>query len=301
MMNRSVNTEQVTTFLFHCLEKHAKPASIEWLLLQKQKLAADPAAFIFFMAFSQTSRYFKKDLLTLSEEELKEANQLVSGFRPDQWDQLQTARSFLLLNYPAETATRWLLTVTQLFETADAHEQQSLYAALPIMPFPELMVARAEEGLRTNITTVFDAIALNNPYPGKYLETAAWNQMVIKGVFLERPLYKIQQLRERANSALADSLIDFAHERWSAGRKVLPELWRLVGPFLKEQNISLIEKLLQSEDKLEKQAALLACKESSLKKAADLLEQNPEVKQKIAQEVVNWDQIGKDYEKSKNV
>jgi hypothetical protein len=55
--------------------------------------------------------------------------------------------------------------------------------------------------------------------------------MVLKALFVGSTLGPIIGLDLRANAALARMLSDYAHERWSAGRPVSPELWRCVGPF----------------------------------------------------------------------
>src|SRR5690606_19633566 len=245
-----------------------------------------------FMAFSQASRYFRKDPINLNKGDLVETEQIVPGFRPDTWNQLQAARIYLLLHYPAKDADQFITILDRLFETADMHEQEALYAALPLLPYPESLRLRAAEGLRTNITSVFDAIALNNPYPARYLEENAWNQMIIKAIFLQRPLYQIVGADERANEQLAKILIDFAHERWAAGRPVMPELWRFVGPFLTEENMKDIQKAVHSGNNLEKEAALLAGSSSDLPAAQKLLEAHREVKANIESGELTWEIIG---------
>ena len=75
----------------------------------------------------------------------------------------------------------------------------------------------------------------NNPYPAENLNEAAWNQMVLKAFFTEKPIDQIIGLDERANERLARTLSDYAHERWAAHRSVNPLLWRCVAPFINEQ------------------------------------------------------------------
>jgi hypothetical protein len=205
---------------------------------------------------------------------------------------LQAARTYLLLHYPSEDEAAWMKSVRQLFETADMHELKSLYAALPLMPFQEHLVARAVEGLRTNITLVFDAVALNNPFPAEHLEEAAWNQMVVKAIFMQRPLFQILDSDRRANENLAHTLTDFAHERWAAGRSVMPEAWRFVAPFLNSQRLGDIRKVIATKDPLQVEAALLACHQSPLPEAKVLLDEFPELKKEIESGSINWTSIG---------
>lgn len=296
MKDNTVDKEKIKSFLLDVLKENTEGKSIEWLLQQKEKIENEASYLKFYIAFSQASRYFKKQALRISEKDKEKAEQLKKGFCPSSWDQLQAARSYLLLHFEENDPSSWVIALNKLFETADMHEQQSLYAALPIMPFQEEMTERAIEGLRTNISSVFDAVALNNPFPSQYFDERAWNQMVIKAIFLQRPLYQIQNADERANHNLSKTLIDFAHERWAAGRKVIPELWRFVGPFIDNENISDIKKVISSGDLLQKKAGLLACKQSDFAEAKNLLDQSPDIKSAIQKGDLNWESIGKEFQ-----
>lgn len=145
------------------------------------------------------------------------------------WTRDQAARTVLLLTSPPDAA--YLPMLDRLFRAADLGELICLYQALPLLPFPEAHRARAAEGLRSNMLSVFQAVALGNPYPAAWLDEGAWNQMVVKAVFVGCPLHGIVGLDDRANLALAAMLVDYARERRVAGRPVPAGLWRLVGPF----------------------------------------------------------------------
>ncbi|GAB2474592.1 EboA domain-containing protein [Algoriphagus taiwanensis] len=285
-------------FLLDLLQKRAEKSSLDWLSKQVEKVQQEASPTKFFLAFSQASRFFKKDPLNLSEAEKNEASSLVAGFDASHWDVLQTARTYLLLNYSAEKEA-WLKSVNQLFETGDLHEQQALYAALPLIPYQEEMLSRAIEGCRTNMTVVFDAIALNNPYPKERFPEANWNQMVLKSIFMQRPIYRIQGLEERRNQALAEIASDFAHERWAAGRPVMPELWRLVVPFLNEHLLEDLKKVIFSEDQLEVEAGVLAAYQSDFAPAKDLLKSFQEIISAIEYGEISWQKIGKDFQEKR--
>src|SRR5690625_6252577 len=102
------------------------------------------------------------------------------------------------------------------------------------------MKVRAAEGVRSIITIVFNAIALDNPYPKEYLEQDPFNQIVLKALFVGSPLFRIVGLEERANATLARILVEYSQERRSAGRVVSTEIWRNVSTFIDavfEENI----------------------------------------------------------------
>ena len=292
-MRYQADLAETKSFLFTILKNQADERALHWLKQQEEKLSEEVSPRKFNLAFSSSSRYFKKDPVQLSESSLVEADNIRKGFRPDVWDLLQVARTYVLLLFPASDKEAWFQNLQMFYETADMHEQGVLYAALPLLPYPEALAKRAAEGIRTNITSVFDAIALHNPYPAEFLDQEAWNQMVLKAVFLQRPLFRIYGADERANEELANMLIDFAHERWAAGRQVMPELWRFVGPFLNENKISDIKKVVEEGEELEKEAALLACSRSPLPEANQLLDQYPEIRKRIQEGTLSWKSFGK--------
>lgn len=294
-MTNQVEITQVAKFLQTIIEKRLNKKEWEWFEQQTNKLENNFQSRTFYLTFSSAPRFIGKHQLRVTQEEAKYASQLREGFHLESWNLLQCVRTYFLLLLPHEDPQNFISQINQLHETADFDEQVSLYAALPLLPHPELLSRRATEGIRTNITDVFDAIALHNPYPHDYLAEGAWNQMVLKAVFMQRPLYRIYGADDRVNEELARMLIDFAHERWAANRQVTPELWRFVGPFLNEDTIPDIKKTLEG-DVLEKKAGLLACSSSRLPEALELLNQHPHIKKDIETGQLNWNTIGQKQE-----
>ncbi|MDO8967926.1 EboA domain-containing protein [Algoriphagus sp.] len=289
---------EIKSFLRKIIENRAEEKSSSWLGQKAEQTESSSSNSTFFLAFSQASRFFKKENLELSTEEKDQARNLAPGFDPSHWDLLQTARTCLLLHFPQEKE-KWFTAINQLFETGDMYEQQALYAALPVMPFQEELLSRAIDGCRTNMTLIFDAIALNNPFPAKYFPEANWNQLVLKSIFMQRPLYRIQRLDERRNPALADIASDFAHERWAAGRDVMPELWRLVVPFINEKFVADLKKVLASNAQLEVEAGLLALYGCESEVAKQLLQGHNEEVMAIEYGEITWEKIGRDFQEKK--
>ncbi|SDK97290.1 hypothetical protein SAMN05421823_10431 [Catalinimonas alkaloidigena] len=289
-----VAPEPARTFLRDVLSAHASPQALAWLAQQQEKYTTDYARRTLYMAFSMVPRFFSKTPLELSGAQHERADELRSGWDPSTWTCDQAARTFLLLLMPTQDEDQYQQTLKQLFDTADMNEQRTLYGALPLLAFPERWVAQTAEGIRTNITSVLDAIVLRNPYPAEHLADPAWNQLVLKSVFTDRPLYQIDGLDKRVNAELAHTLLDYVHERWSAGRTVTPELWRMIGPFLQPESEADIKRLLQSDNPLERQAGMLACWQSN-----DLIV-SQWVDRDTDPSTLTWDEIGARHQETKN-
>lgn len=286
----------IRQFLIAILSQAAKAESMDWLDDQIAKINGARGNMKLFLAFSQASRYFSKDTLQLTDQQEAASQELRPGFQPSFWTALQTARTVLVLEVVSEENGGWLPTLDQLFESADMHELEALYAALPLYPFPEKLKKRASEGLRTNITSVFDAIALNNPYPSEYLDEPAWNQLLLKAIFMQRPLYRITGADTRANANLAKTLVDYVHERWSAGRIVMPELWRFLSPFVDQETLGMFEKVLNEGDELDRKAVSLACFHGKEAGCRELLNQYPDHLEAIEKGELTWGKVGEAFD-----
>ncbi len=207
---------------------HVSHEILIWLDEKTEKIVNGANEKIFFTTFSTVPRYTGKNDLNLVQEDLEISSKLRPGWFPNHWSVDQAARTLLLLSLPKSDSDKYLQTLERLFSTADVGELVVLYQALPLLSNPEELRLRAAEGVRSNMVAVFNAIALKNPYPAEYFDNLAWNQMILKALFVGSPLHSIQGLQKRANSELAKMLIDYARERQSAKRAVPPELWRLV-------------------------------------------------------------------------
>ncbi len=86
-------------------------------------------------------------------------------------------------------------------------------------------------------------------------------------------------------------LVDFAHERWAAGRTVSPELWRCVGPYADTAAINDLEKTLDRGNTTEQQAAALALSSCPDERAATVLDTKPEFRTAIDSGDISWKKI----------
>ncbi len=292
-----VNSADSQFLFYSIIATQSPPKSVAWLDEKTERLRKKFSEKEFYLTFSLLPRFYGKEKINLSGEQAKKAHSIKAGFNPADFTLVQCARIFMVLLIPQGDEKRFHTILNNLFSTGEVNELVALYSALPLLPFPESLKSRAAEGVRSNMTVVFDAIALNNPYPAEHLDDDAWNQMVLKAVFVERPLDKIYGIDKRVNGKLAKMLSDYAHERWAASRYVTPELWRPVGPCIDEQLLKDMERLLEQGIELDKQAAALAIQSSNFLKAKNLLPEN--LKQGMEENEFNWHTIAEKWDETR--
>lgn len=239
-------------------------------------------------AFVAVPRFLKKKEIILSDELEKDLSIIYKSFSVRNWTLHRLARVWLLTQLVAADKDNYVQHIETLFDTAEINEFVALYSALPILPEPKQWLFKATDAVRSNMGLVFDAIALNNPYPATYFTELAWNQLVLKTIFNDKQINLICGLDERANEKLAWTLSDFAHERWAAGRQVPPQVWRLVVNFVNDSLLEDIQHLFNSSNLANRQAAALVCAQTSYPAANQLLTQYPELQKEIQNKHLSW-------------
>ena len=224
-------------------------AGLDWLDATAGQLAAGASARTFALAFAAAPRHVGRTLLP--------PHPPLHGVPLEGWSRDQAARIALLLSRPQDDT--FAAGLDRLFAHADLAEHVCLYQALSLLPFPDRYAGRAAEGVRSNMLPVFGAIAIGNPYPADWFDDGAWNQMIVKAIFVGRPLSGIIGLERRANPALAAMLTDYARERRAARRTVVADLWRPAGGFAcSERALNELRLTLADPDPSQRHAAGLA-------------------------------------------
>jgi len=120
--------------------------------------------------------------------------------------------------------------VELLYRHGDAAERRGVLRALHLL---EGIGAEAlplvEDALRSNDVRLIEAAVQD--YGAARLGDHAWRHAVVKCVFVGVPLDRVARLDERADTELAQMLLDLAHERVAAGRAVPADVWRVVDRF----------------------------------------------------------------------
>lgn len=205
----------------------------QWLSDQLSLIAIEKSNRSVDMAFGLCPRRLGIQPVALSSLQLRELNRYMPGWKID--------------NLPAETMARILVIacfsdarqlaeqVTRLLRHADLNEQLALFKGLPLFPASAVLNDRLADGLRSNMSEVFEAIAHDNPYAAWHLDTHRFNHMVLKALFINSELAPIVGLEQRNNAELARMLLDTARERRAASRTVSDELWTLAKPHMTQE------------------------------------------------------------------
>ncbi len=272
------------------LQRHLCAEKTTWLSDRLAAIETDNTDKALHISLGLAPRKLGRGDLDLSAADLRAADTARPGWDPRGWSVDQAARILFLLRagtddpgFPERFA--------KLCRTADVAEAIALYRGLPLYAEQAALEDIAAEGLRGNIRFVFEAVAHNNPFPRERFDESRWNQMVLKALFIDSTLAPMQGLDARANPELATILSDYAHERWAAGRKVTPELWRCLGPFAEGRLLDDLETVARDGSAEEVRAAALALSASPDPRAKEVLETIPEAAEQARSGALTWDTL----------
>ncbi len=281
----------MNTTLHHILQRHLSPEAKEWLEKKLEGLTEEFSPRNFYLAFGACARFLGQEKLEFSEADYSAFSAIYPNFAATSWSADELGRILLMTALPPDRNQE---VVDELISTADYREAMAVYRGLYFLENAAEFTGRAREGLRTNMVGVFDAIALENPYPARYLSQDAWNHMVLKALFMQRPVYRIYRIEDRKNEKLADIFMDYAEERWSAHRPVSPELWRFIAGHVGERSLSGLQKTIAKGTELERKAATKAILESEYAPAREWIDQ-----QAVGvSDLPTWNEIGRAAESS---
>ncbi|MDP6764336.1 MAG: EboA domain-containing protein [Planctomycetota bacterium] len=229
-----------------------------WAEKARAEVAAGPSADRFAALLAIASRHAPRGLLAPDAEACRRAADHLEGWNPERWTVLEALRVSLVLARTDLATPAGADAVEDAFAHADMGEACALYRCLGLLPAPERFAWRAAEGCRTNMTSVFEAVACDSPFPAAILDDVAWRQLCIKAVFVGAPLWRVHGLDGRLDAELARMALDLADERRSAGRAVQPQLWLCVGAHGGERGLESMEREWAGDDPLGRRAVAYA-------------------------------------------
>lgn len=267
----------------YCLNELQDEKTKSWL---DQKLHSIKTDQDFFISFALINKKIPRDHLQLSPAQIQTIYLKYPEFNIENWTLDQLCRFSLLMYYSLLSVK----SLTKLISVADTREQISIFKSITYLENASHFTPIVVNGIRTNIVDIFDAIALKNPFAASYFSQDEWNQMILKAVFMERPIYQIKNIDQRKNEKLAHILFDYARERWAASRRVTPELWRMISGYITEKLFVEMIKKIAEGNAPDQKAMLKLIQESNLDAAQQWLSS-----QSIEIEPISWNQIGSDF------
>ncbi len=282
-MNEANTGEQ----LWRVLSNNLPQESIDWIRQKLDAIIGEKSARSLFMTYSLMATKISGE----TPEYKQEPTANIAYLESHEATLRQVARLYLLVAVLEKDRDYFSPKVGKLIQVADKSELETFLRYLPLLPGAEDFKESAVEALRTNIATVFDAIALDNPYPANHFNDQQWNQMYLKAAFMQRDLVRIPEVDKRANADLTRIISDYAHERWAASRDVDPQFWRPVSKFIEGPLVQDMEKLLESTNVAENRAGALCCYHSDKEEAQTLLANYPDLMKQVAEGKITWENI----------
>ena len=132
-----------------------------------------------------------------------------------------------------------------LYRFGDAAERRGLLRALRYLPVADRAMDILDDAIRTNDTRLV-AAALGR-YATEHLDDAAYDQAVLKCVFIGVPIAPLDGLPARATAETARMLAAFVHERVAAGRDIPAEVWDVIDRHPPAAELAAIEAERESE------------------------------------------------------
>jgi len=226
-MGTATTARDAAEAMLAVVRAHGSPEAVAWLERGWPKAGEPPARGLFFGFYAGAGRRFGHARPTLSAAE---AGALAAAgvVRPESLSLSELARVGLLLAAAAELdGDARVALANEAFKKGDTGERVAVLKALALMPDPERLVELAAEACRSHVDDVFEGLACDNPFPARHMPEPAFNQVVMKALFVGVPLARVVDWERRNNDELCRMVGDFAAERRAAGRVVPDDIARI--------------------------------------------------------------------------
>ena len=164
------------------------PENREWIANKLQKIISASAVKDLYMTYTLIGSKVKAITDFVAPET---AGEIYDYIKLQNGNLQQITRIYLLSEVLTAAPEVFTSKIANLISVADTGELEAFLKFMILLPAAENYKNTAVDALRTNIATIFDAIAMNNPYPAKFFNHQQWNQMFLKAAFMERDLNQI--------------------------------------------------------------------------------------------------------------
>src|SRR5688500_12401335 len=167
------------------LEEHLAPDAGAWFdTALTGARTRGIASETFGISWSGAGRRLGRAAIEVSDEQAIALRGQGALFVPRGWGADELGRGLLLLvGAEGRDAAEVAPAVDELFRKGEMREQQAVLRVLGYLtPAPDYVLL-ASEAVRSNVISVLEALACDNPFPAQHMAEPAFNQMVMKSLF----------------------------------------------------------------------------------------------------------------------
>ncbi len=164
------------------------------------------------------------------------------------WGVSDATRLVLLLSVVQRLPEQAKTLVQAYYQMGDESERIALIRGLIFFAPADYLTTIALDTGRTNSLELLSALSLDNPYPASFYSEQAFNQMVLKCLFLGLAIERVVGLEQRANPDLTRMCENYVVERENAHRSVPTDIWLAIGPHASQAGEQQILNYLDHEE-----------------------------------------------------
>jgi len=226
-------------------------AKVDWqeIEAQLQKLEQSFQLRSFLMLFASVERYNSPnsdiDINRKLQKEIKD--QEILEIALSEWKKSELVRAYLLMKIQFLAQDQYCHAVNHVYQHGDNSEKIAILKSLSLLPHSSSFLSIAQDAHRSNVVTIFSALALDNPFISEYFDQSSYNNVVLKAIFLDLPILKICGIQKHRNKLLAKMIEDWMDEREAASRTIMPQVWPIIYPFLEENGMVRCQYYLKSK------------------------------------------------------
>jgi hypothetical protein len=215
--------------LLHRIEACSPPAGFRWLTESLGAIRAGGSAGLVLERFPAVRRHLGQSRVPDRPPTLLHGPEDPVSLQG--WTADEAARVAFLLAVAGTDPGALPDLVRTAYHEGDSSEKKAVVQGLSLLPEPARFLDVALDAGRRAETTLFRAVACDNPFPARHYPELEFNKLVMKAAFVGAPLSRIVGLDRRANPDLARMGMDYVSEQESAVRRFDPQIWLAIAPY----------------------------------------------------------------------
>lgn len=177
------------------------------------------------------------------------------------WHTDELARVIFLDTYSVAAGVNLYDVTWHAYKFGDENEKTAYIKGLSLIDKKGELLDIAIHTGRTNNVSLFSAMALYNPYPAQFYDDRAFEQLVLKTLFMDLNINHIVDLQTRLQKTLSEKCMDLVRERIAADRSPPVSIWLAIHtPHLDEKSLELYLSYLDNIEIEHRYYSLLALK-----------------------------------------